>query len=47
MHNLLWFLGVCDATNAVQNLGTEIGWLEKTVAMGADGAAVNHEHKGG
>ncbi|ROI15239.1 Zinc finger protein 862 [Anabarilius grahami] len=37
--------GVYDATKeAFQHLGTETGWLEKTVAMGADGAAVNLGH---
>ncbi|KAL7375143.1 hypothetical protein ABVT39_012693 [Epinephelus coioides] len=40
--------GIYDATKkAFSHLGTETSWMEKTVAMGADGAAVNLGHKGG
>lgn len=40
---LLFFIGVYAATKkAFAGLGEQCGdWLEKTVAMGADGAAVN------
>lgn len=46
---LLFFIEVYAATKkAFAALGEQGGdWLEKTVAMGADGAAVNLGHKGG
>lgn len=46
---LLFFIEVYAATKkAFAALGEQGGdWLEKTVATGADGAAVNLGHKGG